>query len=466
MTPTRIWWIRRDIRLHDNPALSAALENADRFIPLFILEPELMARAAPKRRAFLMNALSDLGRRLQELGSRLILRQGPALSALRKLSEETNGAPIFAHEDFSPFARRRDREIAAELDLRLQPGVVLRHPTEILKHDGDPYVVYTPYKNKWYRQPLPTPADCLPAPEHLPPPPEGLPGESLPAMQPVPGFPASALESQERLTHFTTGAIQKYDAQRDRLDLDGTSRLSPYLRFGLLSAREAFAQSQIAFLQGADAKTRNEIRTWMDELVWREFYTAILYHFPHVMDEPFREDYQNVPWRDAPQDLAAWQQGQTGFPIVDVCMRQLLETGWMHNRGRMIVASFLIKDLLINWQQGEAWFMDHLIDGDPAANNGGWQWSAGTGTDAAPYFRIFNPVLQGHKHDPDAVYIAQWVPELASLPVKYRHEPWKLSEKDSRKYGFTLGEDYPQPMIDHSFARQRALAAYRSAREK
>jgi deoxyribodipyrimidine photo-lyase len=203
----------------------------------------------------------------------------------------------------------------------------------------------------------------------------------------------------------------------------------------------------------------------MDELVWREFYAAILYHFPRVLEGPFREKYQDIPWRDAPADLHAWQEGQTGFPIVDACMRQLKKTGWMHNRGRMIAASFLTKDLLINWQQGEAWFMSHLIDGDPAANNGGWQWTACTGTDAAPYFRIFNPVLQGQKHDPDGAFIAQWVPELKSLPVKYRHEPWELPEKDGATYHFTYGRDYPARIVKHTFARDRTLAAYRSARK-
>jgi deoxyribodipyrimidine photo-lyase len=203
----------------------------------------------------------------------------------------------------------------------------------------------------------------------------------------------------------------------------------------------------------------------MDELVWREFFTAILYHFPRVMEGPFREKYRDVPWRDALEDLQAWHEGQTGYPIVDACMRQLKETGWMHNRGRMIAASFLTKDLLINWQHGEAWFMDNLIDGDPAANNGGWQWTAGTGTDAAPYFRIFNPVLQGQKHDPQGKYIAQWVPELKALPVKYRHEPWKLSEEEAKQFHFNYGKDYPLRMVDHSFARDRTLVAYQSARK-
>jgi len=233
----------------------------------------------------------------------------------------------------------------------------------------------------------------------------------------------------------------------------------------LISPREAFALAQIAFLQAKKDAIRKEIQTWMDELVWREFYTAILYHFPKVLESPFREDYENISWRQAPEDLEAWQNGQTGYPIVDACMRQLLETGWMHNRGRMITASFLTKDLLINWQEGEAWFMANLVDGDPAANNGGWQWTAGTGTDAAPYFRIFNPIIQSKKFDPEGAFIAHWVPELADLPAQYRHQPWELPSTEAQKYHFKLGRDYPEPIVDHGFARERTLQAYKAARE-
>ncbi len=464
MNNTNIWWIRRDIRLHDNQALEAALQNTEKLVPVFIIEPELMAKAAPKRKAFLLQALHDLDKQLQGLGSRLIFRQGPALGAFQTLNDELGGATIFTHQDFSPFARQRDQEIKNSLDLMQFPGVVLRHPTEILKGDGDPYIVFTPYKNKWYGQPLPTPADCLPAPQQLPPVPKGLHSDSLPSTEPVRHFPGTATEAQKRLTTFTTNGIRHYKSQRNRLDLNGTSKLSPYLRFGLISVREAFAHAQIALLQAREDHEREEIRTWANELVWREFYTAILYHFPKVMEGAFREDYQNIPWRDAPEDLRAWQTGQTGYPIVDACMHQLSETGWMHNRGRMIVASFLTKDLLINWQDGETWFMDNLVDGDPAANNGGWQWSAGTGTDAAPYFRIFNPVLQGQKYDPEGAFIAQWVPALNKLPVKYRHEPWKMADEEAKKFGFQLGKDYPPRLVDHQFARQRTLDAYKTAR--
>jgi len=463
MEVVHLWWIRRDLRLRDNPALTAAQQGADRLIPLFILEPELLSQAAPKRRDFLLNALADLDVQLRKLGSRLILRQGPALDALSALTAELGSLRVFAQEDFSPYARKRDAEIARRWDLSLLPGQVLRHPDDILKADGAPYVVFTPYKRVWYERGLPTPADLLPAPDILPPLPADLKSAPLPAAAPVPAFPATAQTAQQRLSDFLDQGLLHYQSQRDRLDLDGTSRLSPYLRFGLLSTRECFARAQVTFPQAKTDAARQEIRTWMDELVWREFYSAILYHFPKVMQGPFREGYARIAWREAPADLQAWQQGQTGYPVVDAALRQLLATGWMHNRGRMIAASFLAKDLLINWQEGEAWFMANLVDGDPAANNGGWQWTAGTGTDAAPYFRVFNPVLQGKKFDPNGEYIAQWVPELAGLPPKFRHEPWKLSPAQQSQYHFRPGQTYPERIVDHAEARERALEAYQAA---
>lgn len=464
MPNVNLWWVRRDIRLQDNLALDEACKNADFLIPIFIIEPDLMENAAPKRRAFLLNALADLDNKLKSMGSRLIVQKGPANNAFHKLKEQFREIAIFAHEDFSPFARQRDHEVAQSFTLHKFPGVVIRHPNTILKNDGDPYVVYTPYKNKWYENHLPTPADCLPEPLQLPPLPKDVFSMNLPSVDSPEYFPPTNKEAQQRLQSFLGEGIHHYQSLRDRMDMDGTSSLSPYFRFGLLSTREAFAQAQVAYIQAKTEAGRSEIRTWMDELVWREFYTAIMYHFPYVLTGPFREAYKRVPWRIAPADLEAWQQGETGFPIVDACMHQLLKTGWMHNRGRMIVASFLTKDLLINWQKGEDWFMANLVDGDPAANNGGWQWSAGTGTDAAPYFRIFNPILQGQKFDPEGEFIGQWVPELRNLPAKYRHEPWKMADEDAKKVAFKLGKDYPQRIVDHRFARQRALDAYKSAR--
>lgn len=385
---------------------------------------------------------------------------------MKTLVETLNGAAIFAQEDFSPFARKRDRQVVRHLPLTLVPGQVLHHPQAVLKPDGTPYVVYTPYKNKWYEKRMPSPSELLISPDALPTVPVSLQSVALPSTKPVDGFPATAEEAQTRLPEFIGAHIRDYRRLRDRMDLDGTSRLSPYLRFGLVSVRECFVGAQVKQYQATDDQVREEIRTWMDELVWREFYTAILYHFPEVMGGPFRKNYAKIPWRDSADDLRAWQQGQTGYPIVDACMRQLLSTGWMHNRGRMIAASFLTKDLLINWQEGESWFMANLIDGDPAANNGGWQWSAGTGTDAAPYFRVFNPVAQGRKFDPEGDYIARWVPELAKLPAGFRHEPWRLTPEEARHFGFTFGKDYPERVVDHAFVRERALLAYRSSRKQ
>jgi deoxyribodipyrimidine photo-lyase len=232
----------------------------------------------------------------------------------------------------------------------------------------------------------------------------------------------------------------------------------------MVSARHVFSAAR-AILPGEDDREgRNGVRTWMIELIWREFFQAILYHFPHVRRESFRTATRNVAWRNSRSDFDAWCMGRTGYPVVDACMRQLTETGWMHNRGRMIVASFLVKDLLVDWRWGERWFMQHLLDGDPAANNGGWQWSAGTGTDAAPYFRIFNPVLQSKKFDPQATFIRRWIPELSSLPDAYIHEPWRMPPERQVECGCIIGETYPGPIVDHREARERTLQAYAQAK--
>ena len=245
------------------------------------------------------------------------------------------------------------------------------------------------------------------------------------------------------------------------MDLEGTSGLSPYLRFGMLSARQAAWAARRAEAQAMDAAARLGAETWLNELIWREFYAAILYHFPFVRQMAFRPELREISWRDAPADFAAWVDGRTGYPVVDAAMRQLQTTGWMHNRARMITASFLTKDLLIDWRLGERYFMQHLLDGDPAANNGGWQWVAGTGTDAAPYFRVFNPMLQGIKFDPQGAYVRRWVPELTTVPNDFIHAPWKMPADVQRRVGCFIGKDYPAPLVDHALARERALNGYK-----
>jgi deoxyribodipyrimidine photo-lyase len=462
-----IWWIRRDLRLGNNPALKASLEQASRLIPLFVLDPALLnsPNTAPKRLAFLFDGLRQLDTELRTLGGRLILRQGKPVDVLSAVIRNSGARTIFAEADFSPYARRRDAEVAAQLPLVLIGGSTVSHPESVLKADGTPYIVFTPYLRAWRAVHHPTLASLIPKPKQISTP-EDLASSPIPE-SPVDlagYFPAGEGEALQRLHTFTGGTaapIYQYSDSRNRMDLAGTSQLSPYLRFGMLSARQAIVAAQEAIENSTDSQTRKGAETWLNELIWREFYTAILYHFPSVLKESFRPDYRQITWHNDQVEFEAWCQGQTGYPIVDAAMRQLLHTGWMHNRARMIVASFLVKDLLIDWRWGERWFMQHLVDGDPAANNGGWQWTAGTGTDAAPYFRIFNPVLQGKKFDPQGDFTRQWVPELINVTARHIQTPWEMPESVQQQTGCEIGKDYPYPIIDHAFARQRTLEAFK-----
>ncbi len=464
-----IWWIRRDLRLTDNSALQSALE-AESVIPVFILDPHILSRPAPRRQAFLFNSLRALDADLRKRGSYLVVRRGEPLDELRSLLAETGASAIFAEEDYTPYATKRDSAVARELPLRHVLGQVVQHPEFIKKADGGPYTVYTPYSKKW-KSLLPEQMDITPAPKHIPTP-AGIHAESIPDAPASDLFPAGEAEALHRLQEFATESrshrenkspslcdsvakIFDYDENRNRLDMDGTSALSPYIRFGMIGSRQAVHSARQAIHAADDAENRKGAEVWLNELIWREFYIQILYHFPRVSKTAFNSSLTDIPWRNDPSEFEAWTQGQTGYPIVDAAMRQLCETGWMHNRARMIVASFLVKDLLINWQWGERWFMENLLDGDPAANNGGWQWTAGIGTDAAPYFRILNPVLQSKKFDPHGDYIRKWVPELRGLDEKHIHAPWEQSVEVP---------GYPKPIVDHKFARERTLNAYKVAK--
>lgn len=468
MTGSAIWWIRRDLRLHDNAALTAALQHAAGVVPVFILDPFFATSrsVADRRRAFLYAGLHALDADLRVRGSRLIVRHGRPEAVLRDLLLESGATAVFAEEDHSNYARARDTAVAAQLPLTLVGSTAVRPPGTVLKQDGSPYLVFTPFKKTWKAQVLPRASDLLPAPETLASPAD-LRSEPIPeALQLAQdgAFAAGETEGRRRLVAFAAERMTAYGAARDFMALDGTSRLSPYLRFGMVSARTAAVEA-LQVIAGANGKeARAGAETWLDELIWRDFYIQILYHYPHAGRGAFYRQYDQIDWRNDPADFEAWCHGRTGYPVVDAAMRQLLATGWMHNRARMIVASFLVKDLLIDWRWGERWFMQHLIDGDPAANNGGWQWSAGTGTDAAPYFRIFNPVSQSQKFDPDGDYIRRWVPELARVEGRLIHEPWKLTPLEQRRAGVRVGGDYPLPIVDHGRARERTLAAYKAAR--
>jgi deoxyribodipyrimidine photo-lyase len=446
-----IWWIRRDLRLTDNAALHAALK-AGSVLPTFIIDPAF-SRSSPRRKDFLYEGLHALDKDLCARGSYLVVRSGEPFDVLRTLLAETNSEAIFAEEDFTPYARKRDEQIAEDLPLQLIHGQTVHHPDSVLKSDGKPYKVYTAYSKIWKSR-LPSQLDLLPAPEQIPTP-AGITSEPLPKYRVSPLFPAGEQEALVRLEEFLHQRIYAYGRTRDRMDLDGTSTLSPYLRFGMLGLRQAVHSGRQAMVEARNEVSRQSAEIWLKELIWREFYIQILYHFPHVSRTAFNPTLENIPWRNDPLEFEAWKEGMTGVPIVDAAMRQLKAIGWMHNRVRMIAASYLIKDLLIDWRWGEAWFMEHLLDGDISANNGGWQWTAGTGPSAAPYFRIFNPILQSPKFDPKGDYIRRWVPELRNVDTKDIHAPWK---KGIRVNG------YPErPIVEGD--KERTLQAYRLSTE-
>ncbi len=451
---TAIWWIRRDLRLGDNLAFQRALQYG-RVLPVFILDPYFLGMQTTPRWAFLANGLGALAADLQARSSTLVVRHGDPLAVLEQLLVESGAQTIVAEDDYTPYARRRDEAVARRLPLELVQGQLGVPPPGVLKSDGSPYRVYTPFSKAWMRS-LPADLGMVPAPEHIPTI-SGLASEPLPAAPPHSYFPAGESEAHRRLQDFVIpgGGIYRYGDERDRLDLDGTSTLSPFLHFGMVGMRTVIQQTRQAILAAPDRTGRDSARVWLSELIWREFYVHILYHFPHITKGSFRQQYDRIQWRNDAEEFEAWKKGSTGYPVVDAGMRQLQETGWMHNRARMIVASFLVKDLLIDWRWGESWFARNLMDGDLAANNGGWQWTAGTGTDAAPYFRVFNPVTQSRKFDPHGDYIRRWVPELAHLDERTIHAPWELG---------TGAPGYPAPIVDHNFARERVLSVYRAVR--
>ncbi len=465
-----IWWIRRDLRLEDNQALAEALAQGGPVIPLFVLDPRLLDSPyrSEKRTGFMAAGLCALDEALRRRGSALVVRRGDPLEVLQQVLAETGADAIFAEADVSPYARSRDARIGQALPLQFTAGLAAQPVEAVRKSDGQPYTVFTPFSRAWLS--LPAPGQPLPAPEHLPAFSErqlaSLPLDALPDLpftgEPARLFPPGEAEAQRRLADFLDSTIYGYHAERNRMDLEGTSGLSPYLRFGMLSARQAAWAARAAIERAPDALARQGASTWLNELIWREFYLAILYHFPHVRRMAFRPTMRGVRWRNNPAHFAAWCDGRTGYPVVDAAMRQLNQTGWMHNRARMITASFLTKDLLVDWRWGERYFMQRLLDGDPASNNGGWQWTAGTGTDAAPYFRIFHPVLQGQKFDPQGSYVRRWVPELARVPDEFIHEPWKMPEEIQRQAGCVISKEYPGPIVDHAVSRQAALEAYKA----
>jgi deoxyribodipyrimidine photo-lyase len=461
-----IHWFRNDLRLQDNTALKELASRTDEWLPVFVLDPRIVAgpRDGEPRTRFLIDCLVRLRRDLEKRGVPLIVRKGHPEKVLPKLLHETGARLLSFNEDVTPFARRRDAAVRQAVErsggevLACLDRVVFGS-SEIRSATGGPYVVYSPYKKTWWRHRRLEPR--LPAgPLRLPPPIPGFAAEGtsdLGAASPVADgceIPTGGTEAaRRRLDRFLGTAAGRYHLDRDRPGVDGSSRLSPYLRFGAISVRECFARAEEAVR--AEPALQQGVEKWLDELVWREFYSAILEEHPRVLRENHRREFDSVVWNEDPDGFEAWCEGRTGYPIVDAGMRQLRATGWMHNRVRMIVASFLTKDLLIDWRKGERFFFKHLVDGDPASNNGGWQWAASTGCDAQPYFRIFNPVAQGARWDPEGRYVRRWVPELRDVPDRHVHAPWDSGQSSS----------YPPPVVDHAERRKIALERFKSARE-
>ena len=462
---TAIVWFRRDLRVRDNPALRAALE-CGRVVPVFCFDPSLYAgrHASGPRTQFLLECLADLRGEIEARGGRLFVRRGRPEAELVKLAKEAGADQVHFSHDVSPFARERGKRAgsafeAAGLEVHAHPGLNAIDVREIATGQGTPYTVFSPFHRNWEgieRRPV------LRAPGRIPVP-SGPAAGRLPKLadlgleqevhEPPPGGEGAA---RRRLDAFLGRDVAEYAGNHDALGRDRTSRLSPYLHFGCLSPRQ-IEERLPRRGKGAAAFRR--------QLCWRDFHHHVLLNFPANARSEFRERYRGMRWSRAERAFEAWREGRTGYPLVDAGMRQLRREGWMHNRARLVVGSFLTKDLGIDWRWGERHFMRLLVDGDEANNNGNWQWIASVGTDPAPYFRrILNPALQQGRHDPEGAYVRRYVPELERVPDEHLPEPWRMPDDVQRRAGCVIGGDYPAPIVDHREAREEAMARYREAR--
>ncbi|NET60290.1 MAG: deoxyribodipyrimidine photolyase [Symploca sp. SIO2E6] len=465
-----IFWHRRDLRISDNIGLATARQQSSKVVGIFCLDPNILERddIAPARVTYLIGCLQQLQQRYLQVGSQLLILHDKPRQAIPSLAVALHAQAVFWNWDVEPYSRTRDQQVTEALQ---QQGIKVYHswdqllhfPGEIVTQSSKPYTVYTPFWKNWVKQTKAQPVESL---KNV----EGLTSQeldlaesagavSLPTAQDLgyrwdnelllaPGEKAA----QEALETFCDFAITEYQQQRNFPSIDGTSQLSAALKFGTIGIRTVWDAAQTAYNFSRSDEVCNSIQTWQQELAWREFYQHAMYFFPELAEGPYRHSFKNFPWDNDPELFQAWCEGQTGYPIVDAAMRQLNETGWMHNRCRMIVASFLTKDLLINWQWGEKYFMQKLYDGDLAANNGGWQWSASSGMDPKP-LRIFNPASQAQKFDPEAEYIRQWLPELGSVDTECLITG-KIDQRDREVCG------YPAPLVDHKQRQQEFKQRY------
>lgn len=476
--PTLVWF-RQDLRLHDHPALHHAVQQGDVVLPVYIHAPEEEKPWEPggATKWWLHHSLASLDASLRAKGSQLVLREGSSLEELEKLIAEAGISRVVWNRRYEPAIIKRDEKIKAALKERgiaveSFNGSLLHEPWEVRTKEGKPYQVYTPMWKAYQaqaepRQPIPVPKE-LPAPVKWPRSIELEKLKLLPTIMWDAGFydawKPGETAALQRLKHFSKQSAGEYKNQRDLPGIDGTSRLSPCLHFGEVSPNQIWHTIQQMRQADGSPHVLEQSEVYLKEVAWREFAYHLLFNFPHTPKEPLRAEFAKFPWKEDSTKLKAWQRGQTGYPIVDAGMRQLWATGWMHNRIRMVVASFLVKHLLIPWQRGAEWFWDTLVDADLASNTLGWQWTAGCGADAAPYFRVFNPMQQGERFDANGAYVRRWVPELAALPDKYLHSPWTAPAMVLAEAKVVLGKTYPRPIVDHAEARNGALAAYEAMR--
>ena len=474
----QIHWHRRDLRAVDNAGLSAAAaatrDGDGPVVPVFVFDEDVLTHAAPPRVEFMLGALASLRAWYRERGSDVVVARGDPADVLPDLAGRYDATAVTWGEDYSGLARERDARVRlalddADVDRRVVTDSVLHEPGSITTNDGDPYSVFTYYGRKWQERPKDDPYE----------PPEAasladVNGDPLPSLaelgfdEPVADVPAAEPSAaRERLAAFCDGPIYEYEDLRDVPATANTSRLSPHLKFGTLGIREVYAATEAAKAAakgGANEEPAAEqvesIETFQSELAWREFYVQVLATNPETVTRNFKAYEEPIAWRNDPDEFEAWKAGETGYPFVDAGMRQLREEAFVHNRLRMVVASFLTKDLLIDWRWGYDWFRERLVDHDTASDVGGWQWAASTGTDAQPYFRVFNPTTQGERYDPDAEYIGKYVPELRGVEPSLIHEWPDLSVTQRRN----VAPEYPDPIVDHGERREEAIAAFEAAR--